>query len=415
MHEKAAAGPSPDQDSPPPPSTIKGHIKGYTDPYKAKIKRLTGDIKEGWDDIKEGWDVLKPKPYPEGWVTPFVEAPGIPPTGSSRLPWVKPLFPGGKAKYERTQQQMPETTKPFDYEHLTPSSVNDQLLQNLPIPADDFVAEQRRNFERDGALNLEAGPRSGEDPLIDFDKRDRRVYLDTSYLRKVQASGNLFPPSWWAATNPEQRRILGLDPNELRENPKSEYSTQAPWSASVWKKIRGIMDRRTDDKPKDLHDGADTSKHKKWLDYSGWKGGLRRSGVDILGHELTHNYTGGLYDDSLGKFTKLKPGTSYITDRGSEYTQAATSGLNAMRDVTGEKINTPQQVHQLFDEIVADPVILDSIAPEHARAFRTYLTLRETNPELAEKLRNSMARDSQYLVENEPAGDPTVKKDVARV
>jgi len=135
-------------------------------------------------------------------------------------------------------------------------------------------------------------------------------------------------------------------------------------------------------------------------------------GVADLGHELTHNYTGGheysakdrvITDPSI-------PGTSYITDLGQEYTQGVTAGLNAMRDITGEKLNDPQQVYQLFDEIVAKPSILNLITVEHARVFRTYLTLRETNPELAEQLRNSMAFNSQYLVKNEPAGDPMVQK-----
>jgi hypothetical protein len=129
-----------------------------------------------------------------------------------------------------------------------------------------------------------------------------------------------------------------------------------------------------------------------------------------LGHEGTHNYTGGRNPgDYVKGDVKWPPGTSYITDRGKEYTQGVTAGLNAMRDITGEKLNDPQQVHQLFDEIIAKPSILNSITAEHARVFRTYLYLRKTNPELAEKLRNSMARDSQYLVKNELAGDPMVK------
>jgi hypothetical protein len=334
---------------------------------------------------------------PNPRVTPIVAAPGIPQTEGD--PGVKPLFQDGKARFKRTQLQMPTTALEFptpdimkklenerlpDYvkhrakgsETLTPASVNDQLLQNLPIPAAEFVAEQKRNFKRDRLPWNKSKVRPSSD-LIDFDKRNQPVSLDTW-------------PGWLgqgASTYPRTRRIEGLDPEMLRKHPEG-------------KEWEGQDDSRQD---RDYHGYPETP--------DGRSRGYPKDSMLSLMHELTHNYTGGREPGDYVRGDVTFPvGTSYITNRGTEYTQGVTSGLNAMRDITGEKLNDPPQVHQLFDEIVADPSILDSITSESARVFRTYLTLRETNPKLAEKLRESMARDSQYLVESERAGDPMVQK-----
>jgi hypothetical protein len=367
-------------------------------------------------------------------VTPIVAAPGIPQTAPD--PKVKPLFQDGKAKYKATQVVMPETsrerliregqaeakrhrdagTTPKQQEwneglrrriypvldwmgrrtrelnqdglgdwSFTPGSMNDQLLQNLSIPAADFVAIQKKKFEedrptgtiRDRGNKSKVLPRSD---LISFDKRNQPVFLDTDALDHSPA------------TYTESRRVVGLDPEELRKHPKGEWS---PYPSDLRANFKGYHGY-----PETPEDGS---------------AGRYKGGIGILGHEGTHNYTGGRdpadyvkrgYEGGGG----YPGGTSYITDKGAEYTQGVTAGLNAMRDVTGEYLNDPQQVHQLFDEIVAKPSILDSISTESARVFRTYLYLRKTNPELAEKLRNSMALNSQYLVESERAGDPMVQK-----
>ena len=321
-----------------------------------------------------------PVEKPRWKVTSIVAAPGIPQTAPD--PGVKPLFPDGKAKFKATQVVMPKTTLDAQgRESLTPASVNDQLLRNVPGGAAAFVAKQRKKFEEDSALNLKAGPRSD---LISFDKRNQPVSLDA------------YDPDVLQATDIDERRIVGVDPEKLRENPKDGYLQAEP----LHKTYHFMND--TED-PDELAWREYVLKSlKKTQDYSGLNRTLNRDGVETLGHELNHNYLGG--DDDEGPL-----GPSYITDVGAEYTQGVTSGLNAMRDVTGEYLNDPQQVHQLFDEIIAKPSILDSITPESARVFRTYLTLRKTNPELAEQLRESMARDSQYLVKNEPAGGPMVK------
>ena len=381
------------------------------------------------DYVQEYLDTV-PKP-----VTPIVAAPGIP-----EAPYVygKPLFPGGKAKYERTQQQMPPTTlDDKGRETFTPASVSDQLLRNVPGGAAALVAEQRSNYERDkpsylsellrGRLGLGKSWGNIQVPpinrwtapmpaprrdLIDFDARDQPVSLDPPEGVRHEKIPDEFYDIWdnfrkRPMTIPLIRRIYGLDPEKLRKTPEGT--------------------------PEDTYPPAEL-RHEmpKW--YSEYHGLPENSAIKkdmaMLGHESTHNYTAGQSlshkrrqnkrDREIAKLTEYgdmldipdtsRDGRSYITDIGPEYTQGVTSGLNAMRDVTGEKLNDPQQVHQLFDEILADPSILNHIAPEHARVFRTYLTLRKTNPEAALELRESMARDSQYLVENEPAGDPMVKK-----
>ena len=308
-------------------------------------------------------------------VTPIVAAPGIPQTVPD--PGVKPLFQDGKAKFKATPVRMPPTTRDDQGrgEYVTPVSVNNQLLTRVPGGAAALVAEQRRNFERDrpsfhewddelkmwNKNKTKVRPRRN---LIDFDKRNQPVLLDTDNLDET------------VGTYIEDRRIEGLDPEKLRKNPKGK------WVPEQYMDYHGF--------PKTHEDRL---------------GGHYEGGVESLVHELTHNYAGGGAPGEGSYWDPSSAGTSYITDFGLEYTQGVTAGLNAMRDITGEKLNDPQQVHQLFDEIVADPPILDSITLESARVFRTYLTLRKTNPELAEQLRNSMARDSQYLVKNEPAGD----------
>jgi hypothetical protein len=336
-----------------------------------------------------GPDQLPVKP----WVTPIVAAPGIPQTAPD--PGVKPLFPDGKARFKRTQLQMPpkgrtagpgSTRYAYGREFVTPASVNNQYLTRVLGGAAALVAEQKDNFERDRVstdlrvpltekqrAKREVLPRND---LISFDKRNQPVLLDTK-------DKSYFPYDE-IGTYPEEQRIVGLDPEKLRKLPEGR------WVSSV--------QRQGESKPYRDYYGFPEAPD------GGSAGRPDNENMSNLSHELTHNYTGGRGpEDYVERFgdDEFPPGTSYITDRGSEYTQGATAGLNAMRDITGEKLNDPQQVHQLFDEIIAKPSILDSISIQNARVFRTYLTLRETNPKRAEKLRESMARDSQYLVKNE--------------
>ena len=81
-----------------------------------------------------------------------------------------------------------------------------------------------------------------------------------------------------------------------------------------------------------------------------------------------------------------------------EYKVGTLTFLNRSRQLTGKKLTDPQEIHQLFDEIEADPSILDkNYFPEEARIPRTYLLLKEVKPKAAELLRNAVARDCKYL------------------
>jgi len=434
---------------------------------------LQGYLHEKTAEKKKPWVTPLKTAEKKPWVTPLVEAPGIPQTAPD--PGAKTLFPDGKATHKATQLQMPETSRerliregqaeakrhrdagttpkqqewnegfrrrrdsvldwmPFraapdpslrEVKSFIPGSMSDQLLQNLkdpegnPVSAAEFVAIQKAKFENDLGAVVHWSKVLPRSDLIDYEKRDQPVTLDT------------FPTRIGPHTDLAERRIFGIDPKKVRENPQgrripSEYAKrsylQSPDTRRASLVYHGYPEeqripRKVQAKPTfldrvqarllgvPLDPAAIAIVKKKDPDVG--------SIVDVLGHEGTHNYVGGntLGDrDSSGEIQYFEPGTSYITDFGAEYTQGVTSGLNAMRDVTGQFLNTPQQVHQLVDEIVADPAILNHISVEHARVFRTYLNLRKTNPKLAEKLRDSMARDSQYLVENERVEDPMVQK-----
>jgi hypothetical protein len=74
-----------------------------------------------------------------------------------------------------------------------------------------------------------------------------------------------------------------------------------------------------------------------------------------------------------------------------------------MRDITGMKLNTPFEVHKLLDEVEKTPAILDNLSDENARIFRSYLKINKENPKSGKRIRESMARDSKYLVQNDSA------------
>ena len=135
--------------------------------------------------------------------------------------------------------------------------------------------------------------------------------------------------------------------------------------------------------------------------------------IDVLQHEANHSY---LNDKSIrnvdGSPYEAPPSSdpnmqdpegtgSYQTSDDYEWSQGVTSGLNGMRDITGRKLNTPFEVHKLLDEVEANPAILDNLGDENARIFRSYLKIKEENPKSAERMRNSIVRDSKYLVKND--------------
>lgn len=305
-----------------------------------------------------------------------------------------PIFPQGKPAYPATTMRLPPpasrawaalpdsqpSAMPFQQRlaHLAangggyapayrPADFSNQLLQHIPGGAAAFVDEQRSNYQRDFGDAETDG--SGNPPLIDFDKRNTPVPV-VSRLGPVNFPATL-------AQGGEGPVIAGFDLASLQAG-------------------RPVH-------PVDIPSAQDP---KTFSRYHGLAAANFRPNVESLGHEMNHAYAGfgkDPGDDSMNaNYNLSNPTQSYATSSGAEYTQAATAGLNAMRDVTGHKLNTPQEVHQMFDEIQARPAILNNIAPEHARLYRTYLNLMKTNPQVAEKLRNAVARDSQYLVQEQP-------------
>ena len=319
-------------------------------------------------------------PQTKGYVTPVIDShlmPGVPQAPAQGTP-LPPLFPGGKAPYPATKLVMPEARRDlYGNETFRPEQFANQFLGNIPGGAEAFVAEQKKNWDHK------------PDSLIDFGLRGRPVSVsDRSPVDEAMGFAPPLPSTFRPFNRNQESIVYGVYPD----------------------KIRG-MGTPLPDSP--MSDGV--------AGYNGLPSGTSSKQTPyLLNHELGHTYLlADLRDaregmEASGRIQRLNPdernpmkwekvpkNNSYHTDIGAEYLQGATSGLNAMRDITGQKINTPQQTHQLFNEIEANPKILDQINPENARIFRSYLNLRQTNPEAAQKLREATARDSQYLVQSE--------------
>ena len=279
------------------------------------------------------------------------------------------IFPGGKPVYPATQLKAPPLHWPGFAEAyngwktsdpaVRPSDINNQMLGRIPGGVNAFVAEQERNYNRDFP--------SPQTRMIDFDKRDIPVRVEAGKGMPMFHSGK--PPGV------PQRYVSGFNMSGPVMGPKWREPGQS--------------------------EGA-----QRYLGLSNSSTGNR--GVPILGHETTHSYldsvpspkdTERLMDSGIrAEWYGDHKGRSYVTDSGPEYLQAATTGLNAMRDISGQKLNDPKSVYQMFREVEKNPQLLDSIDAEHARLYRTYLNMKTENPDAANKLRDAVARDSQYLV-----------------
>lgn len=138
-------------------------------------------------------------------------------------------------------------------------------------------------------------------------------------------------------------------------------------------------------------------------------GTLEQRILDILGHEGTHAYTKtpNLPGHQL-TLSPWEPG-SYITHNDNEYVQGALGGLLLLRHLTGDAVRDPTTVHQLFNSIEAKPSIIDkmnSISMEKTRLFRTYLYLKDRNPEAALRLREGVAGIANWLTNTQRSGGP---------
>jgi len=310
------------------------------------------------------------------------------------------MFPEGKAPYERTKLQMPPLGRDSKGNAtVTPSSINNQLLQRIPGGAESFVAEQKSNFEKarvhpsddrsrrtgyemvrneDGSFGVDPALQSIRDEtlrriermpppnMIDFKRRDSPVSITD-----VQENN----PRYFVKSN----RISGVDPSKSGIAPHETI----PMS------VEDVAFRRSNGLPP--------------------AGPINPSNIiETLGHEANHSYLNvavenknyeGSPSDSPA-FKDPEGAGSYQTSDDFEWAQGVTSGLNGMRDVTGRKLNTPFEIYQLLDEVEKNPDILNNLSDEHARIFRSYLKVNEENPKSGKLMRESIARDARYLVEN---------------
>ena len=353
-----------------------------------------------------------------------------------------PIFPNGQAAYTATQLKMPQGTSlpnPNLHTNLmdsvkgrfqkknplfadtsigrsmlkmspaletqftaSPAQINNQLLSRIPGGAENFVKEQEGNYKR---LNSEGGlPYS-----IDYSRRNKQ-----------------FPIS------------VSTDPGN---NAGPHYN---PFAQSI--SIRGIQNDLGDLDPSIIHNVAEYNglTSDAYSQMTSNPGGIvsPKNTPYLMGHELNHAFldsnpqnfgdmwnslksmsSDGLHRAAIpaekiitsneaipGQIIQgVKTPLNYQSSIAPEYIQGATSGLNGLRDITGRKLNTPQETGQAIDEIEANPQILNQLNPENARIFRQYMSLKQRNPEAAQKMREAIQRDSQVLAQN-PIHDPASVK-----
>lgn len=301
------------------------------------------------------------------------------------------IFKGGNAKYEKTEPKVERSAveKQFDTLLMRRGSVADQYLGNLPVGADEFVAEQRANYERDDPDGYYADEKKRKnslfgikeerpDKLIDFDKRESKVLVYPGFRDDVQVSEDA--SAYYA---PHSDTIHGVGYNEIESEKRS-------------REINEEFGKKHPSEKKEEY--SKLVFHRPAHRYSGK---TEDSAMDFLNHELVHSYTSGGEVGTQAPVGDVEKYGSYTTANNAEYTRSVVTGLNSMRDISGMKLNDPQSVHQLFDELEKNPKLMDKVSPEGGRLFRSYFHLKENNPWAAEKLREAVARDSKYLAENE--------------
>jgi hypothetical protein len=311
-------------------------------------------------------------------------------TGARKVP----IFPEGKAKFKVARPAVPAPTELGDQLNsgVLPNrgAYFDAYLQNIPGGAEKFVAEQRANYERDDPDNLKRSPYSlsysHPDPLIDFEKRKKPILISSNTDKALTDVEAYYSPATDSVAGVSLKNVY-FDNLSDEAIDKTEYA------------------KKVDTTKKELSSPLDLSA------YTGAGESIdSNQGRNTLFHELAHSYTSAaerhpqIYE--LGKKGEiqgnlLKKQGTYNTSTNAEYAQSVVTGLNSMRSITGEKLNDPQSIHQLFDEIEKNPQILNEVSEEGGRLFRSYFHLKKNNPWAAEKLREATARDSKYLAKND--------------
>lgn len=463
----------------------------------------------------------------------------------------QPLFPGGQLKYKPTELKFPASAKPTHVQFnntytniknwfrdplkqpayqrsLSYADMGDQLLTRLPVPKDQFLAQQRSNTEKAiQAANRShsSSPNGGDSYVRNFARNLIRQKSDTETLAKKmnRLSGQMrlnaegVPQTLWPSDPNKYNIESGLPdfrPSILERINWDQRNTKKPvhfhQGASGYSPNLGIFVNKNN---ADLFAMAGQMQHyggygpRPPLEQSSMDAmfkyhGLpvskvvpssgapvsRRKNVTSLGsalqnyantnmglegvatHELGHNYLSGRdsneqekfidlhgyeatklrermqniqdrlkpeylqYDGGIGR-SKARPGElgnwtgrstdslmnravketispqkdsegkihvpTYSSDFQAEKEQGALSALNGMRDVTGQLLNTPQQVEQLFNEVEQNPQILDQMPVERVRYFREYLYKKnEGDVEGANELKNYLMQVSPYLANN---------------
>jgi len=229
---------------------------------------------------------------------------------------------------------------------ISPKEIHDQYLEGVEGGKESLLAQTRSNYDRD------------KDDLpwtMDPENRNRRVSV------------------------------------EIREDHLGSMGAYNPLSRTAWVGEQVANGGVASDQ---------RSKDTDWLSANGLRG--TKGGIsypEVVGHEVGHAaLVGGISHPLKEVGTDISPKNPYFYALSEEYKVGALTFLNKSRQLTGKKLADPQEIHQLFDEIEADPSILDkNYSNEESRLPRTYLLLKETNPQGAELLRSATARDCQYL------------------
>lgn len=307
------------------------------------------------------------------------------------------LFPNGEPRYPVAR---PKIAKPdaltysMRAELMNRGDYFNEYLENIPGGAKKFVAEQEANYRRDDPDGVFADKqkrknsvlgvnKEAPDPLIDFEKRKKpvMVYEDLNGVDRGHYDR-------------EKDSVRGVSVVDIFNKDL------------VDEKLKGMG---LGSKPPESSHLVSTSPSKR-VAYNG----VGNSSDDdenrnTLFHELAHSFTSAAEKEAqVDKTAEKSPDMkhleevgTYNTTNNAEYAQSVLTGLNSMRSITGHKLNDPQSIHQLFDEVEKNPKILNKISEEGGRIFRSYFHLKETNPWAAKKLREATARDSKYLAENE--------------
>ena len=304
-------------------------------------------------------------------------------------------------KYPATAQIAPDSEAKIDGSvYIKPSQLSNQLLQRVSGGAEAFVAEQKANYEK---AKVSATPPA--EGLINFELRDTPVRVTNNLSESAGYYGG------------SRREVVGLSYKKMKEQPWGTWR-DAPKKLAKEPSTIGLLlesEKETSDRIDQNINAKSEASSARYHGYpmtkDGYAAGKNNDGVAVLGHELNHAYTGSRNAPPIDPTEEsFRKGTSYITGNNMEYTQAATSGLNAMRDVTGLKLNDVKSVNSLFDGVEENPKMLDAINAEHGRLFRTYLELKKVNPAKAKMLRDKVANDSQFLVK---LNNKNSKQDIA--